>query len=160
MRTSDIGRNLPESWSLDFQTSDFQIYEKTLKPVDAEAVVHPLQVEVHLLEDGILGSVPVLLDSHGVDDGLHVQQVVRYGVPWLLDGSSRGTSDIRDGEASHLGGEGDEPAHESHLGGVVAREVGQPLGHVLVVAPTSSLGPVVFISNLRLMSIEETNLRP
>ena len=45
------------------------------------------------------------------------------------------------GEAGHLGNEGAEPAHESHLGGVVAWEVRQPLWHVLVVAPMSSLGP-------------------
>ena len=52
-----------------------------IRPVDAEAVVHPLEVEVHLLEDGVLGPVPVLVDGHGVGDGLHVQQVVDDGVP-------------------------------------------------------------------------------
>ena len=34
-----------------------------IRPVDAEAVVHPLEVEVHLLEDGVLGPVPVLVGS-------------------------------------------------------------------------------------------------
>ena len=42
------------------------MYTLAPKPVDAEAVVHPLEVQVHLLEDGVLGLVPVLLHSHGV----------------------------------------------------------------------------------------------
>ena len=112
------------------------------RPVDAEAVVHPLEVEGHLLEDGVLGPVPVLLDSHGVGQGLHVHQVVGDGVPRLLDGASRGDPHPRDGVASHLGGEGKEPAHDGQLGGVVVRDVLQPLRHVLVVASISPLRPV------------------
>ena len=111
------------------------------RPVDAEAVVHPLEVEVHLLEDGVLGPVPVLLHSHGVGQGLHVHQVVGDGVPRLLDGASRGDPHPRDGVAGHLGGEGEEPAHDGQLGGVVVRDVRQPGWHVVVVASSGSLVP-------------------
>ena len=101
--------------------------------------MHPLEVEVHLLEDGVLGPVPVLLDSHGIGQGLHVHQVVGDGVPRLLDGASRSNSHPRDGVASHLGGEGEEPAHDGQLGGVVLRDVRQPHRHVVVV---TSIGPL------------------
>ena len=111
------------------------------RPVSAEAVVHPLEVEVHLLEDGILRPVPVLLHSHGVGQGLHVHQVMGDGVPRLLDGASRGDPHPRDGVAGHLGGEGEEPAHDGQLGTVVVREVLQPHWHVLVVASSCSLRP-------------------
>ena len=103
--------------------------------------MHPLEVEVHLLEDGVLRPVPVLLHSHGVSQGLHVHQVVGDGVPRLLDGASRGDPNPRDGVAGHLGGEGEEPAHDGQLGGVVVRDVLQPVRHVLVVASVSPLGP-------------------
>ena len=115
------------------------------RPVSAEAVVHPLEVEVHLLEDGVLGPVPVLLDSHGVGQGLHVHQVVGNGVSWLLNGASRGNSHPRNGVAGHLGGEGEEPAHDGQLGGVVVRDVLQPHWHVLVVASISPLRPAKYI---------------
>ena len=105
------------------------------RPVDAEAVVHPLEVEVHLLEDGVLGPVPALLDCHGVGQGLHVHQVVGDGIPRLLDDASRSHSNSRDGVAGHLGGDGEEPAHDGQLGGIV-------VWHVLVVASTSPLRPV------------------
>ena len=111
------------------------------KPVHAEAVVHPLEVDVHLLEDGELGPVPELLHGHGVGQGLHVIQVVGDGVPWLLDHASRGDAHARDVVAGHLGGEGEEPAHDGQLGTVVVREVLQPHWHVLVVASSCSLRP-------------------
>lgn len=103
--------------------------------------MHPLEVKVHLLEDGVLGPVPALLHRHGVGQGLHVHQVVGDGVPRLLDGASRGDAHPRDGVASHLGGEGEEPAHDGQLGGVVVWDVLQPVRHVLVVASICPLTP-------------------
>ena len=50
-------------------------------PVDAEAVEHLFEVKVHLLEDGVLRPVPVLLDSHSVGHGLHVHQEACHVVP-------------------------------------------------------------------------------
>ena len=103
--------------------------------------LHPFEVKVHLLEDGVLGLVPVRLHGHGVCQGLHVHQVVDQGAPRLLNGASRGNPHPRDGVASHLGGEGEEPAHDGQLGGVVVRDVLQPGWHVMMVASSGSLVP-------------------
>ena len=79
---------------------------------------------MHLLEDEVLGEVVVqvvlLLLLHGLGNLLHGGKVLRHLLLLLLDSTShQHLLDPWDLEAGHLRGEGEEPAHETHLSRVV-----------------------------------------
>ena len=47
-----------------------------------QTVLHPLEVDVHLLKGGILGLVPVLLDGHGVETGELLTELTMKGIAY------------------------------------------------------------------------------
>ena len=78
-----------------------------------------VEVRQHLLEDCVLGEVtPVLLLGHGIGDGEEVLKMFLHLLHGLPDLASWWHPHARDLLASHLGGESQEPGHQSWDNGV------------------------------------------